>query len=129
MRTMFNSAGSFKGNSSSWNVSRCTSLRGVFYNTVFESDLSVWDAGAVASTEGMFQFSRAFNSNIPRWDVSSSQNANGKFLKAEQFKQNLCLWGPRLNMSALVPDVFRASGCPNTSDPGLASVPQGPLRK
>jgi surface protein len=93
----------------------------------FNSDISRWEVSSVTSMAGMFDMASSFNSDISNWNVSSVTDMASMFYNASSFNQNLCPWGAKLPTAFTYaggsPDMFRFSGCHNTSDP---AGPTGP---
>ena len=83
-----------------WDVSRCTSLNGVFSN-IYEMfspwdlgdiDISKWDTSRVTTMEEAFFYSQTFNSDISKWNVSCVQSLVGTFRLAPKFNADLSKW-------------------------------------
>lgn len=93
MSLMFNGAGSFNEDISTWDVSSATTMRFMFAGaTAFNSVLSDWDVSNVTDMFVMFQNAPSFNSDISDWDVSNVTNMLSMFENASSFNQNLRGW-------------------------------------
>jgi surface protein len=79
-------------NINSWNVSNVTSMTFMFYNSLFNQDLSAWNVASVTNMSNMFETALAFNGNIGTWNVSSVQTMNSMFRGATSFNQSLNSW-------------------------------------
>merc|ERR1712032_1595864 len=84
-------AHSFNQDLSKWDVSRVTSMFGMFRNTdFFNQDLSSWDVSRVTSMIAMFRHAKSFNQDLSNWDVSRVADMMGMFNNAVSFRQTLC---------------------------------------
>lgn len=92
MRAMFESAFSFNGDISSWDVSSVTTMRDMFNGTDFNQDIGSWDVSNVTDMSGMFSVAEAFNQDIGGWDVSNVENMSAMFNYARNFNQDLSGW-------------------------------------
>lgn len=93
---------------SSWNVSKVTSMKGMFEGcNKFSQDLSSWDVSNVTNMSNMFAYCRNFNSDLSDWDVSSVINMDNMFLMCENFNKPL-KWSQKIknvkNMSFMFAD-------------------------
>ena len=72
-------------------------MHGMFFNTIFNQDLSNWDVSNVTNMNYMFQSypnSRPyhpFNQDISNWDVSNVNQLRSMFAHSV-FNQNLSQW-------------------------------------
>jgi uncharacterized protein (TIGR02145 family) len=94
MGSMFESATSFNGDISAWDVSSVTLVGSMFENaTSFNGDLSSWDiSSSVTSLYDLFNGASSFNSDISSWDVSSVTSMANMFNDASSLsEENQCL--------------------------------------
>ena len=68
-------------------------MRGMFYRSEFNGDISCWDVSNVWSMRYMFALSK-FNGDISRWDVSSVKDMTCMFYKSN-FNQDISGWNIR----------------------------------
>ena len=117
----------FNQNIGGWNVSSVTTMNSMFSRaSAFNQDIGGWDVSSVTNMFWMFYEATAFNQTIGGWDVSSVTNMYGMFAFTA-FNQNLCAWKDDILVNSPVPitvDMFRSSGCDNTSNPTSAAVCQ-----
>ena len=79
-------------NISAWNVSRVTTMRGMFADAVwFNADIRQWDVSRVTDMQHMFENTHNINANIGTWDVSSVHSMNNMFEYAD-FNADLSRW-------------------------------------
>ncbi len=71
----------FNGDISLWNVGRVVDMSHMFENSVFNGDISDWDVSKVVNMANMF-FRSQLRSEISRWDVSRVMNMNLMFAHA-----------------------------------------------
>ena len=63
----------------------------------FNQDISEWNVSKVTSMSGMFRFADKFNYDISKWDVRNVIDMENMFGNASQFNQSLAAWNvPRL---------------------------------
>lgn len=92
MSFMFSSCNVFNGNISGWNVSKVTTMLGMFQNCIrFNKDLS-WNVEMVTNMNFMFNNCTDFNGNISGWNVSKVITMSSMFLNCINFNQDLSLW-------------------------------------
>ena len=93
MASMFQSANSFNGDLSSWDVSNVTNMKMMFSSaTAFNQDIGSWDVSNVINMDRMFSFASAFNQDIGSWDVSNVTNMQNMFSRAITFNQDIGSW-------------------------------------
>jgi surface protein len=64
----------------------------MFYDTIFNGDISSWDVSNVVSMPNMFSNATSFNIDISSWDVSSVTNMGGMFSNATNLNIDLSSW-------------------------------------
>jgi hypothetical protein len=76
-----------------WNTSNIERMEGVFRlaGNITAAPITGWNTGSVISMKRMFNNCR-FNSNINGWDVSNVQDFSEMFRDAGQFNQSLSSW-------------------------------------
>jgi surface protein len=68
----FGRAENFGGDLSRWDVSKVTTMNGMFRRAAkFDSDISRWNTGSVVDMTNMFLNCASFNQDISSWNVSS----------------------------------------------------------
>ena len=93
MSSMFNSATSFDGDLSSWNVSSVTVTTNMFRSaTSFNQPLNNWDVSSVTYMTHMFIGATSFNQPLNNWDVSSVIYMSSMFFGASDFNRPLNTW-------------------------------------
>ena len=93
MSRMFDSASSFNGDISSWDVSSVDNMSNMFFSAFdFNGDISRWNVSSVTSMSSMFFFASSFNGDVSSWDVSSVDDMSNMFAGAFLFDQNLGNW-------------------------------------
>jgi surface protein len=80
-------------------VSNITNMRGLFYSSLFNGDISQWDTSNVKNMSMMFANSQ-FNGDISDWDVSKVEDMTYMFDKSE-FKGDISNWLP-YNLSSSI---------------------------
>ena len=99
MRGMFDSALSFNGDLSSWNVSSVTNMSEMFLDaTIFNLPINNWDVSSVTTMERMFLRADNFDQHLNNWDVSSVTNMFLMFSNADNFNRPLNSW----NVSSVI---------------------------
>ena len=70
----------YNGDISKWNVSNVTNMSCMFYEAkYFNKSISSWDVSSVTDMKLMFQGACNFNQDISGWDVSSVTDMEGMF--------------------------------------------------
>ena len=93
MANMFNTATSFNGDISGWNVSGVTDMSSMFLGTdVFNQNISGWNVSGVTDMSDMFKDADAFNQTISGWDVSAVTDMAHMFEGADSFNRPLNDW-------------------------------------
>jgi len=140
MNNMFNGAGSFNGDLSTWDVSNVENMAGMFEDaqsfngdlsswnvenvenmaSMFEDaekfqggNLSGWNTGKVKDMQFMFFNAAAFDGDLSTWDVSNVENMASMFSGAKEFKGgNLSGWntGKVKDMSSMFFDAAAFDG-------------------
>ena len=80
----------FNGDISKWNVSSVTNMERMFYYSKFNGDISGWDVSKVINMSYMFYGSK-FNRDISQWDVSNVTNMYSMF-EWSRFNQDISSW-------------------------------------
>jgi len=75
---------------SEWDVSRVTSMEGLFSNAKSIPDISNWDVSNVKNMSRMFEGSD-FNGDISKWDVSNVEDMSAMFYSS-QFNGDISQW-------------------------------------
>ena len=78
------------GDISKWNVSNVKSMRGMFSDSDFNGDISQWDVSNVEDMSYMFRGS-TFNGDISHWNVSKVENMFSMFADSE-FNGDISNW-------------------------------------
>ena len=90
---MFQSARSFDGNISGWDVSGVTDMSEMFHRAVaFNGDISDWNVSEVTNMNRMFRFATVFNQTLNGWDVSKVINTRDMFDGAAAFNGDVSSW-------------------------------------
>ena len=71
-------------------TSKITDMNGLFADSKFNGDISLWDVSNVVMMSGMFMNSE-FNRNISDWDVSNVEYMRNMFYNS-QFNRNISNW-------------------------------------
>ena len=83
-------ATSVYGPISAWDVSRVTTMEGLFEGAAaFNADLSRWRVSRVTTMKDMFKSASTFQGDISQWDVSRVQSFARMFLRAQSFDGDL----------------------------------------
>ena len=75
---------------SEWDVSRVTSMEGLFYRAVLIGDISKWNVSNVKNMKNMFEYSN-FNGDISKWDVSNVEDMCRMF-HGSSFNGDISKW-------------------------------------
>ena len=75
---------------SEWDVSRIVDMNGMFQNSKFNQDISGWNVSNVKYMQNMFRASD-FNKDIGLWDVGNVENMSSMFLSSK-FNQDISGW-------------------------------------
>ena len=82
-------AENFNEDISRWDVSKVTTMRGMFAcASAFNGNLSLWDVSNVTTMEGMFNGASAFNGNLSSWNVSNVTEMAAMFYEAKAFNKD-----------------------------------------
>jgi len=93
MRGMFYGASTFNANLAAWDVAQVTDMRHMFSGaSAFNADLSAWNVSRVFYMAYMFYGISAFNQDLSTWDVSRVTNMDYMFYGASAFNQSLSAW-------------------------------------
>lgn len=93
MEDAFNGNRNIKINASdSPDLSRVTSMKGMFMRTDFNQSINHWDVSNVSNMMNMFFSATYFNQPLDAWDVSNVENMNGMFGNAKAFNQSINTW-------------------------------------
>lgn len=148
MMSMFSSCGAFNQSLSSFDTSRVTSMRGIFYSAVsftgtglanwdtalvtdmnyfasgaleFEGDIGGWSVSNVETLYAAFYSARRFNTDLSFWTLPKANDLRYAFYGASDFRQNLCSWLESLDRATLVDNMFLYTDCLYQSSPSLGS--------
>lgn len=80
------------GHVATWDVSAVTDMRGVFFQTAFNDDISAWDVSRVTKMGNLFRRTSDFDQSLNDWDVSRVTDMYAMFYEAEAFNQPLSNW-------------------------------------
>lgn len=75
---------------SEWDVSRIVDMNGMFQNSKFNQDISGWNVSNVKYMHNMFRVSD-FNKDIGLWDVGNVENMSSMFISSK-FNQDISGW-------------------------------------
>lgn len=93
-----------------WDTSEATNMSGTFNaNDEFKGDLSTWDVSKVERTDRMFLSSGIENSGVGRWDVRALVNAESMFEHARAIRPSLDLAGWNIGNCTNLRRMFHAS--------------------
>ena len=81
-------------------------MAGMFYNTIFNQDISTWNTANVTDMSNMFGYASAFNQDIGGWHTGKVTNMRAMFGYACAFNQNIGGW----NVGALTDATNMFSG-------------------
>ena len=71
-----------------WDVSRVTSMRGLFmHQKDFNENISRWDTSKVTTMRSMFYGASSFNQPVDRWNTANVKDMDGMFWYASSFTQ------------------------------------------
>jgi surface protein len=73
-------------------TSNLTTMRRMFEDSSFNSDISKWDTSRVESMFAMFQFASSFNQDIGGWNTSNVDYMTFMFLNARSFNSDIGGW-------------------------------------
>ena len=73
-------------------VSLIEDMTGLFWESIFNGDISKWDVSNVTNMARMFYDCELFNKDISSWDVSNVTNMKYMFYKCESFNQDISNW-------------------------------------
>jgi surface protein len=93
----------FDGNISKWDVSNVEDMCFMFSNSKFNGDISNWNTASLKHLEHTFQESQ-FNGDISNWNVSKVTFMNGIF-RSSKFTGDLSDWTP-VNLQELPKDTL-----------------------
>jgi len=80
----------FNGDISNWDVSNVTNMRSMFWHSVFNGDISNWSVSNVTNMRDMFSKS-VFNGDISNWNVSNVTNMRCMFYNSK-FNVDISNW-------------------------------------
>lgn len=73
-------------------LSVCKSLKGLFYNTDFNQDISLWNVSNVKDFSFTFFNAIQFNQPLNNWNMTNANNMQSMFENAISFNQPLDKW-------------------------------------
>lgn len=129
MGRMFRLALSFRGAGlQSWDTSNVRFMDKMFDDAVsLQADLGNFQTSKVITMRRMFHGTQ-FASDISHWNVSSLVDASQFLNGAVLFDHSLCTWGPQLDPSVNVFEMFKGTQCPlAATDPRFSLHPPGPF--
>ena len=93
MKNMFEGAGFFNQDISSWKVSKVTDMSEMFrVASAFNQNIGSWNVSKVTNMRLMFSNARSFNQNIGSWNVYNVTDMGMMFSGAGAFNQNIGSW-------------------------------------
>lgn len=67
-----------------WNLSNVTNIRGMFYHTPFNGNISNWNISNIIEMQSVFEYSN-FNGDISKWNFNQNVKCNGLFDNNKNF--------------------------------------------
>jgi len=94
MRGMFQNAGSFNGDLSTWEVSNVKTMANMFRGAAsFNGDLSDWEVSKVEQMTGMFLNAKSFKGKgLSGWNTANVRNMSFMFFSAASFNGDISGW-------------------------------------
>jgi len=97
MSSMFQSATAFNQNLGAWDVSKVTSLGGIFqsaasFNNSGSNSINNWRPISCSNFVSMFYGASVFNQPVGNWPLSASNIDMGAMFRGSSFNQNLGSW-------------------------------------
>jgi surface protein len=81
----------YQGDLSRWDTSNITNMAWMFSGSSFNGNINSWDTSKVTTMAGIFSWS-PFNGNISAWDTSSVTNMYGMFRSSTAFQGDISGW-------------------------------------
>ena len=83
----------FNSNINNWDVSNITDMSLMFFQAQdFDQSLNSWNVSGVQYFNSMFNHATAFNGDISNWNLLSASNLNNLFNNATRFNQDISNW-------------------------------------
>lgn len=93
MKQLFYNRKNFNENLSGWNVSAVADMDAMFSEAqLFNTPVGMWDVSMVTAMASMFTGAGSFNTDIGTWNVSRLTNAHHMFYRAVEFNQDITMW-------------------------------------